>query len=124
MTLHTRLTSLVLTSALVFGTNLAAETPRTVVPAKPPTPIADAVASYAAQQMAANPLQGRPARPPGNHRAPRLLPVLLGAGIGFGFGAYAVHQASEGDTRGTDVMKGGLGMAALGAGIAYVISSR
>ena len=126
MTSHSVLTSTILTSALVFVTILpaAAETHPGALLTKRPTPIGDAVAAYATLQAATAFTQAPPVRVGSGRRAPRLLPVLIGAGIGFGLGASLGYRVSEGDSPGIDAMKVGLGMAALGAGIGYVISSR
>jgi hypothetical protein len=62
-------------------------------------------------------IQAAPIARRGPNRAPSLLPILVGAGIGGGFGVWVAHRSEA-------PVAMPISMAAFGATIGYIISSR
>jgi hypothetical protein len=98
---------------------------RSAVPPRSQTPIADSLKSIAAQSMQRQ-VQTAPIIRHGSRRAPTLRALLIGAGVGFGLGAwagYAIGHEST-DERFTPALTVGAGAGLLGALVGYTISAR
>jgi hypothetical protein len=85
-----------------------------------PTPIRDSLKNAARQEgFQPQHTTAISATPRKRHTA---LAVLIGAGAGFTLGSVIAYRAQETDLREGDLVRFGLGFAAVGAGVGFVIS--